>query len=214
MSAHILFLFFASLSVPFSSLYVYCVYLCMCVLLDDESIQSLNPTRHLPSTGIIMLLSAQPDDASLAISLACSKLFPSFTNVTGPVSPLPSWPYTSYARYQILADSYRVIAQLKENPYTFAISTLGLSKTFQANMISLVNAAGMTISPTLNSLSFAVSEKLVQVDDDGTIEAAQDLTLPVGASSYPFSITIFAWVHKDNFRSTCLAKVELAKFLL
>ncbi|HYP25156.1 MAG TPA: phosphate ABC transporter substrate-binding protein PstS [Blastocatellia bacterium] len=167
------------------------IYLGQITTWDDPAIASMNAGLNLPSTSITSVHRSDGSGTSFVFTDYLSKVSPSWKEKVGAGTSV-QWPGGSNALGA--KGNEGVTGQVKQTPNSIGYVELIYAEQQKLPVVTLKNAAGQMVKPTLESITAAAASIAGQMPDDLRVS----ITNAPGASAYPISAFTYLLVYKDQ----------------
>ena len=178
---------------------------------NDSRISDLNRALTLPAQPITVAFHNETITLNTIFTRALNKFDPTWSTVAS-VSTNPAWPLSSYAAYSAAAGPTAVAAAVISKDGSIGYAALSVALQMSTSYAQMTNKAGMTVTATSESITYAAVELGTQMQARATSDI--DLTDASGSSTWPICAMSYVLIDYVNSRSTCHARSAIVDFWL
>jgi len=175
---------------------------------DDPAIVATNSRMALSNATIQVFVQTIGTGVNLALTSFCGKVDSGFAAVV-PAAQLPSWPPSLNKRG--FTDAAALLSTLSDTPYAIGVGVYASLFNVQMPIGSFVNAQGVPVTVTPNSMALNLMELASSGYAAGRTE--YDLTSPSTLAAFPLLTMNYLLVDKTAILTTCANKRLLLRFL-
>ena len=174
-------------------------------------IRQTNPQFSLPNTSITVVYESESATANTVFTTALSKFSPAFSSVVK-ISSSPAWPLSQYYAAVGSTGVMGVSAAVVSHDGSIGYAPQSNAVLAGALIAQMLNSAGNVVSPTVESVTAAITAVSASTSGSFTSTAIMDYTDPPGGTSWPMSIVSSVLMDVVTARTTCTARAAVVDF--